>query len=123
MAEAKVPGDRGLYAYQVNVTKVGDRLIVDNQGTDAQAGSINISFAACAGGALAAIMAQVVPDLAGAYGGPYRRVDFRLEPGRLNCADFPAAVSPSGAATMLGVPPSTLESKIRRLRIDKYRFR
>ncbi len=97
--EAKVPGDHGLYTYQVNVTKLGDRLIVDNRGTDPQAGSINISFAACSGGTLAAIMGQIVPDLAGAYGGPYRRVEFRLEPGLLTCADFPAACSPSGAAT------------------------
>jgi formate hydrogenlyase transcriptional activator len=30
---------------------------------------------------------------------------------------------PSGAATKLGIPPSTLESKIRSMNIDKYRFR
>jgi DNA-binding NtrC family response regulator len=29
---------------------------------------------------------------------------------------------PRGAATMLGIPPSTLESKIKQLRIDKRRF-
>jgi N-methylhydantoinase B len=98
-AQARVPGDREVYRYQVNLTKLGDRLIVDNRGTDPQAGSINITFAACAGGTLAAIMGAIVPDLAGAYGGPYRRVEFRLEPGLLTCADFPAAVSPSGAAT------------------------
>jgi N-methylhydantoinase B len=38
-------------------------------------------------------------DLAGAYGGVYRRVEFRPEPGLLNCAEHPAAVSPSGATT------------------------
>jgi formate hydrogenlyase transcriptional activator len=30
---------------------------------------------------------------------------------------------PAGAAAMLGVPTSTLDSKIKRLRIDKYRFK
>ena len=30
---------------------------------------------------------------------------------------------PSGAAAKLGIPPSTLESKIRSMNIDKYRFR
>jgi formate hydrogenlyase transcriptional activator len=30
---------------------------------------------------------------------------------------------PNGAATRLGIPPSTLESKIRALKIDKHRFR
>jgi transcriptional regulator with GAF, ATPase, and Fis domain len=29
---------------------------------------------------------------------------------------------PSGAAAKLGMPPSTLDSKIRALKIDKYRF-
>ena len=30
---------------------------------------------------------------------------------------------PSGAAARLGVPPSTLESKIKRFKIDKLRYR
>jgi N-methylhydantoinase B len=97
--EAAVPGDRGVYAYQINVTKTGGKLIVDNQGTDPQAGSINVTYAAFAGAVLAAITQQMTSDVAGAYGGAYRLVEFRPEPGLLNCADFPAAVSPSGAFT------------------------
>jgi hypothetical protein len=30
---------------------------------------------------------------------------------------------PSGAAAQLGIPPSTLESKIRTMKINKYRFK
>jgi N-methylhydantoinase B len=97
--EAAVPGDRGVYAYQINVTKRGDRLLVDNRGTDPQTGSINIAYVAFSGAVLAALTQQMVSDLAGAYGGVYRRVDFDCEPGLLNCAEFPAAVSPSGAYT------------------------
>jgi N-methylhydantoinase B len=97
--EASVPGDRGIYAYQINITKAGDRLIVDNRGTDPQAGSINVTFAAFSGAVLAALTQQLTSDLSGAYGGVYRRVEFRPEPGLLNCAEFPAAVSPSGAFT------------------------
>jgi N-methylhydantoinase B len=97
--EAAVSGDRGVYAYQINVTKAGARLIVDNHGTDPQAGSINVTYAAFAGAVLAAITQQMTADLSGAYGGVYRLVEFRPEPGLLNCADFPAAVSPSGAFT------------------------
>jgi N-methylhydantoinase B len=97
--EAAVPGDRGIYAYQINVTKSGGRLIVDNRGTDPQTGSINVTFAAFSGAVLAALTQQLTSDLSGAYGGVYRRVEFRPEPGLLNCADFPAAVSPSGAFT------------------------
>lgn len=97
--EAAVPGDRGVYAYQINVTKSGGRLIVDNHGTDPQAGAINVTYAAFAGAVLAAITQQMTSDLAGAYGGVYRLVEFRPTPGLLNCADYPAAVSPSGAYT------------------------
>jgi N-methylhydantoinase B len=97
--EAAVPGDRSVYAYQINVTKSGDRLIVDNRGTDPQAGAINVTYAAFAGAVLAALTQQMTSDLSGAYGGVYRLIEFRPEPGLLNCADFPAAVSPSGAYT------------------------
>ncbi len=54
--EAALPGDPGVYAYQVNVTKQGARLIVDNVGTDPQAGSINVTYAAFAGAVQAAVV-------------------------------------------------------------------
>jgi N-methylhydantoinase B len=98
-AESALPGDDAIYTYQINLTKQGDRLIVDNRGTDPQNGSINITYAALSGAVLAAITASMTPDLAGAYGGVYRRVEFRPEPGLLNCAEYPGAVSPSGATT------------------------
>jgi N-methylhydantoinase B len=97
--EAALPGDRGIYAYQVNVTKREGRLIVDNLGTDPQAGSINVTYAAFAGAVQAATVSQLVGDLAGAYGGAHRVIEIRPEPGLLSCADHPAAVSPSGAFT------------------------
>jgi N-methylhydantoinase B len=97
--EAALPGDPGVYAYQVNVTKRDGRLIVDNVDTDPQAGSINVTFAAFAGAVQAATVAQLVGELAGAYGGAHRMIEIRPEPGLLSCADHPAAVSPSGAYT------------------------
>ena len=97
--EASVPGDRGVYRYQVNVHKRGSRLLVDNQGTDPQAGSINTPLVAFVGAVLCALTQQLTSDLAGAYGGVYRRVDFRPVLGTLNCPSHPAAVSPSGAFT------------------------
>ena len=97
--EAALPGDPNVYAYQVNVTKRGSGLIVDNVGTDPQAGSINVTYAAFAGAIHAAVCSQLVGDLAGAYGGAHRVVEVRPEPGLLSCADHPAAVSPSGAYT------------------------
>ena len=99
-AEASHTGDTGLYRYQLTVRKAGDELFVDNQGTDPQAGSINVTYAGLVGAFLSALTASLTPDLAGAYGGVYRRVHFDPVPGTLSCADFPAAVSPSGVFTM-----------------------
>ena len=99
-AEAAHTGDPGLYAYQLTVRKQGGHLYVDNAGTDPQAGSINVSYAGLTGAFLAALTAAMTADLAGAYGGVYRRVHFDPTPGTLSCADFPAAVSPSGIYTM-----------------------
>jgi N-methylhydantoinase B len=99
-AEASHTGDAGLYRYQLTLRKRGDELFVDNAGTDPQAGSINVTYAGLVGAFLAALTASLTPDLAGAYGGVYRRVHFDPVPGTLSCADFPAAVSPSGVFTM-----------------------
>lgn len=99
--EGALPGDTNLYAYQVNVTKRGDRIIFDNAGTDPQAGSINMTYAGFSGIAQASITQQLIPDLAGAYGGAYRHIDIFPLPGLLSCADYPAAVSPSGAGTVM----------------------
>jgi N-methylhydantoinase B len=99
--EAALPGDRNTYAYQVNIEKAGDRLIVDNDGSDRQAGAINLTFAGFSGCVASALTQQMLPEQAGAYGGAYRRIEFRPVPGLINCADHPAAVSSSGVfATM-----------------------
>jgi N-methylhydantoinase B len=99
-AEASHTGDTGLYRYQLTVRKHGDELVVDNAGTDPQAGSINVTYAGLVGAFLSALTGSLTPDLAGAYGGVYRRVRFEPVPGTLSCADFPAAVSPAGVFTM-----------------------
>jgi N-methylhydantoinase B len=99
-AEGKGLGDAGVYAYQLTVRKDGDRLFVDNAGTDPQTGSINVAYCGLLGAFLCALTASMTADLGGAYGGVYRRVTFNPVPGTLSCADFPAAVSPAGAYTM-----------------------
>src|SRR5690348_5447073 len=99
-AEASHTGDTGLYRYQLTVRKHGDELVVDNAGTDPQAGSINVTYAGLVGAFLSALTASLAPDLAGAYGGVYRRVRFVPVPGTLSCADFPGAVSPAGVFSM-----------------------
>lgn len=95
-AEGAFPGDREIHAQQINITKRGDWLMVDNEGTAPQLGGGNITFAGLSGIVLAAITQQMVPDLAGAYGGAYRRVVFNPTSGLMNCAEYPAGVSASG---------------------------
>lgn len=94
--EGAFPGDREIHAQQINITKRGDWLMVDNEGTASQLGGGNITFAGLSGIVLAAITQQMVPDLAGAYGGAYRRVAFNPTSGLMNCAEYPAGVSASG---------------------------
>jgi N-methylhydantoinase B len=107
-AEMAVPGDWNIYRYQVNIRKKGLRLFVDNEGTDPQTGSINITHVAFSGAVLTAINQALVPDLAGAYGGAMRRVSFQPRAGLLSSAEHPAAVSPSGVfTTMLNINLAT----------------
>src|SRR5262249_30747480 len=63
-------------------------------------------------------------------GSPNQRPGFRLPTGgeqkaiEAALADARGRVSgPDGAAAKLGIPPSTLDSKIRALGINKYRFK
>lgn len=95
--EAAVPGDRGVYCYQTNITKRGDRLIVDNGGTDPQVGAISLTFGPYSGAVFAALTSQMAADLAGVYGGVYRCVEFDLEPGLLSSPNHPAPISYTGA--------------------------
>ncbi|MGX7732531.1 hydantoinase B/oxoprolinase family protein [Rhodococcus sp. 2H158] len=101
--EGSVPGDHEFYRYQINVTKQGDRLIVDNEGSDPQVGAINVTYAGMSGCVLASFTSQMLPEMAGAFGGAYRRIEFRPTPGTVSCADHPAAVSASAVFTQMHV--------------------
>ncbi len=101
--EGSVPGDHAFYRYQVNVTKRGDRIIVDNEGSDPQVGAINVTYAGMSGCVLASFASQMIPEMAGAFGGAYRRIEFRPTPGTVTCADYPAAVSASAVFTQMHV--------------------
>jgi N-methylhydantoinase B len=101
--EGSVPGDHGFYRYQINVAKRGDRIIVDNEGSDPQVGAINVTYAGMSGCVLASFATQMLPEMAGAFGGAYRRIEFRPTPGTVTCADYPAAVSASAVFTQMHV--------------------
>jgi N-methylhydantoinase B len=94
--EAALAGDTGLYKYQLNITKKGDRLIIDNEGTEPQAGAISVTYATFVAASLAAVAAQLCYDLAGAFGGAYRLVEHQAIPGTLSCSEWPAPSSAGG---------------------------
>lgn len=94
--EVAVTGDRGTYAVQTTVTKAGRALTFDNAGTHAQAGAINVGFAAWRGAILGTINVLLLADQMGCVGGAARACRFTPEPGTLTCPDWGAAVSPAG---------------------------
>ena len=94
--DEKLPGDRGTYKVQFNITTQGDRLIVDNLGTDAQIeGPNGFTYMNFAGIVLGVIGQTMLWEHTFSLGGAERQIDFRPLPGTLSCVDYPAAVSGS----------------------------
>lgn len=105
------PGDRTIYRIQVNVTKKGDRLIIDNQGTDPQTGWPNgITYSLLVGSTMTVVGLNLLYEQMFAFGGAERQLDFDVEPGLLNTVDYPSAVSGgvSGAITNLNIIQSAV---------------
>jgi N-methylhydantoinase B len=93
-----IPGDRKVLRTQLNVEKVGDRLVVDNVGTDPQVvGSVGMPFTAWSGTVLGTISVTMLYESLFAVGGANRQIDYRPQSGLITCANFPAEVS-GGAA-------------------------
>lgn len=93
--EAAQPGDRHTYKAGVGITKRGNTLIFDGEGTDSQVGAINMTFTGWKGAILGALTTIFCWDQLFAIGGVLRHVEFRPTPGTLTCATHPAAVSTS----------------------------
>jgi N-methylhydantoinase B len=92
--DEKLPGDRATYRMQVNVTKTGDRLRIDNEGTDAQVdGPNNFVFTGFAGSVMGVAAVTMLYEQMFSLGGAERQIDFEPTPGLLTCADYPAPVS------------------------------
>ena len=92
--DERLPGDRDTYRVQVNITKKGDRLIVDNQGTAAQVeGPLGFTFTGFAGSVIGTLSSTVLYEQLFAIGGADRQIDYNPQPGLISCVDYPAAVS------------------------------
>ena len=89
-----LPGDRTTQRTQLNVTKTGDRIKVDNVGSDAQTpGTNGIPFTSWSGSITGIISVSMLYEQLFAYGGSERQIDYEPTPGLLTCVDYPTAVS------------------------------
>ncbi|MFT4582078.1 MAG: N-methylhydantoinase B [Gammaproteobacteria bacterium] len=92
--DEKLPGDRTTHRVQINMTKKGDRLIVDNQGTDAQdEGPNGFTYVSFSGAVIGSMSVTMLFEQLFAIGGADRQIDYQPTPGLLTCVDYPAAVS------------------------------
>jgi N-methylhydantoinase B len=99
--EMALPGDRGIYAVELSVTKEGDTLTFRNDGTDPQVGAINNTIVGFKGSIMTGLIGAFLHDQLFAYGGPMRHIKFEPTPGTMTCARFPAAVSCAPNTSML----------------------
>lgn len=89
-----LPGNRATQRTQLNVTKKGDRLIIDNIGTDKETPGVNgIPFTSWTGSITGIISVSMLYEQLFAYGGSERQIDYRPTPGLLTCVNHPTAVS------------------------------
>ena len=89
-----LPGQRTTQRTMLTVTKKGDRITINNAGTDAQTpGTNGIPFTSFSGCVTGIISVSMLYSQLFAYGGCERQIDYDLTPGLLLCCDYPTAVS------------------------------
>ena len=89
-----LPGKRATQRTQLNVTKTGDRLKIDNVGTDQETPGVNgIPYTSWTGSITGIISVSMLYEQLFAYGGSERQIDYRPTPGLLTCVNYPTAVS------------------------------
>ena len=94
------PGDRRTHRVCLTLSKKGDRLIFDNDGTAPQDGAMNATYSGWRGSIMVALNQLLCWDQYFCIGGALRHVDFDPTPGTFNCANFPASVSTAPVQAM-----------------------
>jgi N-methylhydantoinase B len=88
------PGDRDVHRLTTRLRKVGDRLIFDNVGSDPQFFAANATFSAWRSGIVCAGSTLLGFDQLYCPAGVADHMEFEPVPGKINCAEFPGAVTP-----------------------------
>jgi len=94
------PGDRATYRVMITLTKRGDTLIFENDGTAPQQGAMNATYSGWRGAIMVALNQLLCWDQYFSVGGALRHVEFNPTAGTLNCANFPASVSTAPVQAM-----------------------
>jgi len=94
------PGDRSTYRVMLSLTKRGDTLTFENEGTAPQQGAMNATYSGWRGAIMVALNQLLCWDQYFSVGGALRHVEFNPTAGTLNCASFPASVSTAPVQAM-----------------------
>jgi N-methylhydantoinase B len=94
------PGDRGTYRVVLTLTKRGDTLTFENEGTAPQQGAMNATYSGWRGAIMVALNQLLCWDQYFSVGGALRHVEFNPTAATLNCASFPASVSTAPVQAM-----------------------
>ncbi len=94
------PGDRRTHRVCLTLTKQGNRLVFDNDGTAPQDGAMNATYSGWRGSIMVALNQLLCWDQYFCIGGALRHVEFDPTPGSFNCANFPASVSTAPVQAM-----------------------
>lgn len=95
--ESAREGDRDVYRMEMRLRKEEGRLRFSCEGTAAQAGILNTTYAAWRGGISTVLAATLAHEQIYALGGALRLCDFVPNPGTISCATYPAAVGCAGS--------------------------
>ncbi len=94
------PGDRRTHRVCLTLTKKGNRLVFENEGTAPQDGAMNATYSGWRGSIMVALNQLLCWDQYFCIGGALRHVDFDPTPGTFNCANYPASVSTAPVQAM-----------------------
>ncbi|UHQ95216.1 hydantoinase B/oxoprolinase family protein [Haloterrigena alkaliphila] len=89
-------GDTDLYVGQVQLTKEGDTLTFTNEGTEDEAGAMNLTYAGFRTAIMSVLNPMMMYDAMWVAGGALRHIDIETTPGTFTHAEWPSAVSTGG---------------------------
>jgi N-methylhydantoinase B len=98
--ESSSPGDRRTHRVLLTLTKRGDTLTFENEGTAPQDGAMNATYSGWRGSIMVALNELLCWDQYFAIGGALRHVEFDPTPGTFTCALHPASVSTAPVQAM-----------------------